>query len=155
MCVKTSRCYKVISNQHNRKGHDPYTNDTIIVPLSCEPVQEQQSCAWRNVKRRGEQRNDLVCVYMGHPEGTGLRETLSVTFYHFLIETEWKVKSKPTNAQIINRYKVYLQHLHMIRQINCHPQGVSIKELQVRTASKYTICGSTAEVLTELTIFKI
>jgi hypothetical protein len=40
---------------------------------------------------------------------------------------------------IINKYKMYLQPLHMFRQINCHPQGVSIKELQVRTASKYKI----------------
>jgi hypothetical protein len=33
--------------------------------------------------------------------------------------------------KIINKYKMYLQPLHMFRQINCHPQGVSIKELQV------------------------
>jgi hypothetical protein len=31
---------------------------------------------------------------------------------------------------------MYLQPLRMFRQINCHPQGVYIKELQARTASK-------------------
>jgi hypothetical protein len=49
-------------------------------------------------------------------------------------------------------YKMYLQPLHMFRQINCHPQDVSIKELQARTASKYTIGGFTVEVFTWLTI---
>jgi hypothetical protein len=39
----------------------------------------------------------------------------------------------------------------MFRQINCHPQEVSIKELQVRTASKYTTGGFRVEVLTQLT----
>jgi hypothetical protein len=33
--------------------------------------------------------------------------------------------------KIIDKYKMYLQPLHMFRQINCHPQGASIKELQV------------------------
>jgi hypothetical protein len=47
---------------------------------------------------------------------------------------------------IINKYKIYLQPLHMFRQINCHPQGVSIKELQVRTTSKYTIGGFIVEL---------
>jgi hypothetical protein len=52
----------------------------------------------------------------------------------------------------INKYKMYLQPLLMFRQINCHPQGVSIKELQVRTASKYTIDGFIVEVLTSRSI---
>ena len=42
----------------------------------------------------------------------------------------------------------------MFRQINCHHQGVFIKELQVRTASKYTAVGFTVEVFTQLTMFK-
>jgi hypothetical protein len=50
--------------------------------------------------------------------------------------------------EIINRYKMYLQSLHTFRQINCHPQAVSFKELQVRTASKYTIVGFTVELYT-------
>jgi hypothetical protein len=38
----------------------------------------------------------------------------------------------------INKYKMYLQPLHTFQQINCHPQGVLIKELQVLIASKQT-----------------
>jgi hypothetical protein len=57
--------------------------------------------------------------------------------------------------KIINKYEVYLQPLHMFRQINCHPHGVSIKDLQVRTESKYTIGSFTVEVFTQLTIFKM
>ena len=49
---------------------------------------------------------------------------------------------------------MYLQPLHMFRQINCHPQGVFIKELQAHTAFKYTIVGFTAEVFTQLTVLK-
>jgi hypothetical protein len=51
--------------------------------------------------------------------------------------------------KIINKYKMYLQPLHMFRQINCHPQGVFIKELQVLIAFKYTIVGFTVEVFTQ------
>jgi hypothetical protein len=57
--------------------------------------------------------------------------------------------------KIINKYKMYLQPLHMFRQIDCHPQGVFIKVLQVRTAFKYTIGGFTVEVFTQLAIFKM
>jgi hypothetical protein len=56
--------------------------------------------------------------------------------------------------KIINTYKMYLQPLRMFRQINCRPQEVSIKELQARPASKYTIGGFTVEVFTQLTILK-
>ena len=56
--------------------------------------------------------------------------------------------------KIINKYKMYLQHLHMFRQINCHHQGVFIKELHVRTASKYTVVGLTVELFTQLTMLK-
>jgi hypothetical protein len=56
--------------------------------------------------------------------------------------------------KIIDKYKMYLQPLHKFRQINCHPQEVSIKQLQVRTASKYTIDGFSVEVFTQLTILK-
>jgi hypothetical protein len=49
---------------------------------------------------------------------------------------------------------MYLQHLHMFRQINCHPQGVYIKELKVRIASKYTIRGFKVEAFSQLTINK-
>jgi hypothetical protein len=55
---------------------------------------------------------------------------------------------------IINKHKMYLQPLHMFRQINCHPQGVLIKELQVFIASKYTIVGFTVDVFTQLTVLK-
>jgi hypothetical protein len=55
----------------------------------------------------------------------------------------------------INKYKMYLQPLRMLRQINFHPQGVSIKELQVCTASKYTIVGFTVDVFMQLKIFKM
>jgi hypothetical protein len=51
-------------------------------------------------------------------------------------------------------HKMYLQPLLMFRQINCHPQGVFIKELQVLIASKYTIVGFTVEVFTQLTVLK-
>jgi hypothetical protein len=54
--------------------------------------------------------------------------------------------------KIINKYKIYFQPLHMFRQMSCHPQGVFIKELQVLTASKYTIGGSTVAVLTYVTV---
>jgi hypothetical protein len=42
----------------------------------------------------------------------------------------------------------------MFRQINCHPQGVFIKDLQVLIAFKYTIGGFThiVEVLTPLIV---
>jgi hypothetical protein len=56
--------------------------------------------------------------------------------------------------KIINKNKIYLQPLHMFRQINCHLQGVSIKELQERTASKHAISGFTVEVFTQRTILK-
>jgi hypothetical protein len=42
----------------------------------------------------------------------------------------------------------------MFRQINCHPQGVSIKEPQVLIASKNTKVGFTVEVFTQLTMLK-
>jgi hypothetical protein len=50
--------------------------------------------------------------------------------------------------KIISKYKIYLQHLHTFRQINSHPQGVFIKDLQVFTASKYKVGGYTVEVFT-------
>ena len=53
----------------------------------------------------------------------------------------------------INKYKMYLQPVHVFRQINFHPQWVSIKEVQVRTASKYTIRGFT-ELFTQFTVLK-
>jgi hypothetical protein len=46
--------------------------------------------------------------------------------------------------KFINTYKMYLQPLHMFRQVNCHPQGVFIKELQALIASKYSIAGFTS-----------
>ena len=49
---------------------------------------------------------------------------------------------------------MYLQPLNMFRHINCHPQSLSIKELQVRAVSKHTIGGFTVEVFTQLTILK-
>jgi hypothetical protein len=54
----------------------------------------------------------------------------------------------------INKYKMYLQPLHMFRQINYRLQGVSIQELQARPASKYTIGGFTVQAFTQLTILK-
>jgi hypothetical protein len=48
--------------------------------------------------------------------------------------------------KIIIKYKMYLQPLHMCRQINGHPQGVSIKEFQSRTASKNSIVYITASI---------
>jgi hypothetical protein len=56
--------------------------------------------------------------------------------------------------KIINKYKMYLQPLHMFRQINCHPRGVFIKELQVLIASKCRIVGFTVEIFTQLTMLK-
>jgi hypothetical protein len=56
--------------------------------------------------------------------------------------------------KIIYKYKMYLQPLHMLWQINCHPQGIFIKELQVLIASKYTLVGFTVEVFTQLTMLK-
>jgi hypothetical protein len=55
---------------------------------------------------------------------------------------------------IIIKYKMYLQPLLMFRQINCHPHGVFIKQLQVLIASKYTIVGFTVEIFTQLTMLK-
>jgi hypothetical protein len=49
--------------------------------------------------------------------------------------------------KIINKYRMYLQTLHVFRQLNCHPQKVFIKELQAFIASKYTIVGFTVELL--------
>jgi low affinity Fe/Cu permease len=54
--------------------------------------------------------------------------------------------------KIIN--KMYLQPLNMFRQINCYPQGVFIKELQLLIATKYTIVRFTVQVFAQLTILK-
>jgi hypothetical protein len=54
--------------------------------------------------------------------------------------------------KIIGKYKMYFQPLHMFRQVNCHLQGVFIEELQVFTASKYTIDDFTVEVFAQVTI---
>jgi hypothetical protein len=63
---------------------------------------------------------------------------------HFIVS----LNQNQQMQKIINKYKMYLQSLHMFRQLNCHPQGVSIKELHARTVYKYTIGGFTAEVFT-------
>jgi hypothetical protein len=54
---------------------------------------------------------------------------------------------------IINKYKMYLQPLRMFRQINCHHEGVFIKE-QVHIASECTIVSFAVEVFTQLTMSK-
>ena len=59
-------------------------------------------------------------------------------------------KSKPTNAQDKSKYKTPTY----VSANKLPSSGVSIKELQARTASKYTIVGFTAEVFTQLTILK-
>jgi hypothetical protein len=46
-----------------------------------------------------------------------------------------------TNDNYNIKYKMYLQPLHMFRQINCHPQRAFIKELQVLIVNKYTTVG--------------
>jgi hypothetical protein len=56
--------------------------------------------------------------------------------------------------KIISKHKMYLQPLHMFRQINCHTQGVFIKGLQVFIASKYTIVYFTIKAFTQLTMLK-
>jgi hypothetical protein len=56
--------------------------------------------------------------------------------------------------KIMNKHKMYLQPLHMSQQVNCNPQGIFIKELQVLIAFKYTIVGFTVEVFTPLTMLK-
>jgi hypothetical protein len=48
---------------------------------------------------------------------------------------------------------MYLQPLHVFRQINYHSQGVFIKE-QVLIASKYTTVGFTVDVFTQFTMLK-
>jgi hypothetical protein len=48
--------------------------------------------------------------------------------------------------KIFGKYKMYFQPLHMFWQVNCHIQGVFIRELQVPFTSKYTICGLTVKV---------
>jgi hypothetical protein len=53
--------------------------------------------------------------------------------------------------KIINKNRTYFQPLHMFRRMNCHPQGVLIKELQVLTASIYKIGGSTVEAFKHAT----
>jgi hypothetical protein len=56
-----------------------------------------------------------------------------------VIGTDWSILSQNQQMRkIINKYKMYLQPLHMFRQINCHAHGVVIEELQVLIASKYT-----------------
>jgi hypothetical protein len=39
--------------------------------------------------------------------------------------------------------------------MNCHPQGVFIKEVQVLTASKYVTGGFTVGIFTHVTIFNV
>jgi hypothetical protein len=50
--------------------------------------------------------------------------------------------------KIVKKYKTYFQPLNMLRQMNYHPQGLLIKELQVLTTSRCTIGGFTVEVFT-------
>jgi hypothetical protein len=64
----------------------------------------------------------------------------------------WALSQNQQMHKIINKYEIYLQPLHMFRQINCHPQGVFIKELEVLIASKYIIVGFTVEIFTQLTM---
>ena len=66
----------------------------------------------------------------------------------------WALSQNQQMHKFINTYKMYLQPLHMFRQVNCHPQGASIKELQVLIAFKYTIVGFTAQIFTPLTMLK-
>jgi hypothetical protein len=54
--------------------------------------------------------------------------------------------------KIIGNFKTYLEPLHMFRQIDCHLRRVCIRELQVLSASKYTICDFTVRVFTRVTI---
>jgi hypothetical protein len=54
--------------------------------------------------------------------------------------------------RIINKNKMHFQPLHMFRQMNCHPQGALIKEVQVLIASNYTIDGFAVAVFTHVTI---
>jgi hypothetical protein len=77
-----------------------------------------------------------------------LNENKFVWFYvvctvHFIVS----LSQNQQIHKIIDKYKMYLQPLHMFRQINCHPQWVFIIELQVRIASKYTIVGFTVLLL--------
>ena len=50
--------------------------------------------------------------------------------------------------KIVKKYKTYFQPLNMLRQMNYHPQGLLIKELQVLSTSRCTIGGFTVEVFT-------
>jgi hypothetical protein len=56
--------------------------------------------------------------------------------------------------KIINKHEMYLQPLHMFRQVNFHPKGVFIKQLQVFIAFKYTIVDFTVEIFALLTVLK-
>jgi hypothetical protein len=70
------------------------------------------------------------------------------------VNTVLKLSQNQQMHTIINKYKMYLQPLHMFRQTSCHPQEVFVKELQVLIASKYAIVGFTVEVFTHLTMLK-
>jgi hypothetical protein len=65
------------------------------------------------------------------PKNTFKKKFYVVCFVHFIMS----FSQNQQTHKIINKYKMYLQPLHMFRQINCHPQGVFIKELQVLIAS--------------------
>ena len=57
-----------------------------------------------------------------------------------------KSKSNQQIHKIIDKCKIFFQPLHMLWQIDCHLQGVYIRELEVLSASKYTIYGFTIKL---------
>lgn len=71
-------------------------------------------------------------------------ENIQIKFY--VVCTVHVIVSLSQNQPMqknINKYKMYLQPIHMFWQTDCHPQRVLIKELQVFTTSEYTIGGFT------------
>jgi hypothetical protein len=53
------------------------------------------------------------------------RKFYVVSNVHFIVSLNNQQMRK-----IFGKCKIYFQPLHMFRQIDCHPQGVHIKELQ-------------------------
>jgi hypothetical protein len=72
-------------------------------------------------------------------------ENTDTTFFMFCVFNH-KSKSNQQMLKIIGKYTIYFQPLRMFQQIDCHLQGVCIKELQVLSASKYTIYVFTVKV---------
>jgi hypothetical protein len=90
----------------------------------------------------------IIYGNMYRPSYCHLRVTIGKKWIHwrilcFVCRASYR-KSKPNQQmhKIIGKNKIYIQPLHMFRQIDCYLHGVYIRELQVLCEFKYAITFS-------------